>query len=245
MSIENMRNKGFYNKSVVDLREDFFNENNPSYSNINELFLNLISANTPRHGKILDVGTGNAFVLEQLINKNRQEYSEAYGIDNSKEMLEKAKERTRGLAVKLILADNFKIPFQDEYFDSVTAKNVTNFSESEVYRVLKKGGKFFFKEYGPGKGLEEIAKLFPGRLVRSRTPKFYTDSLRIAGFTNVQLKEFKIKNIYSYEKLVKVLNMFPFMDKIDKSDIEKIKKYFGNKEKTEITSHQIIIVGGK
>ena len=163
----------------------------------------------------------------------------------SPEMLEKAKERTSGLDIQLVLGDNMALPFQEEFFDAVTAKNVTNFSESEVYRVLKSPGKFFFREYGPGKGLKEIADLFKGRLVRARDPSFYTQGLESAGFRNISLREFDVKREYSFEELLQVIQMFPFLDQVREEDRRKIKSYFGDKDKVQITSDQIIIVGEK
>ena len=120
-----------------------------------------------------------------------------------------------------------------------------NFSESEVYRVLKSPGKFFFREYGSGKGLKEIADIFRGRLVRARDPSFYTQRLQFAGFRNISLREFDVKREYSFNELFQVMQMFPFLDHVTEEDKTKIKDYFGSRDKTQITSDQIIIIGEK
>lgn len=240
-----MEKPAFYDKKKAQSREEFFRDNALTASSVNDLFFQLIYEGIPAGAKMLDIGTGNAFILEQLTRRYPSRYSGLWGIDISPEMLEKAKERTSGLDIQLVLGDNTDIPFQADFFDAVTAKNVTNFSESEVYRVLKSPGKFFFREYGSGKGLKEIAGIFRGRLVRARDPSFYTQRLESAGFRNIVLKELDIKREYSFEELLQVMQMFPFLDRVEEEDKRKIKSYFGDKDKVQITSDQIIIVGEK
>jgi len=240
-----MEKPAFYDKEKAQSREDFFRGNAPTASYVNDFFFELIHEGVSVGAKILDIGTGNAFILEQLASRHPSRYGGLYGIDISPEMLEKARERTSGLDIQLFLGDNMDLPFQEEFFDAVTAKNVTNFSGSEVYRVLKSPGKFFFREYGSGKGLKEIADIFRGRLVRARDPSFYTQRLESAGFKNISLKEFDVKREYSFEELLQVMQMFPFLDQVGKEDRRKIKSYFGDKDKVKITSDQIIIIGEK
>ena len=74
---------------------------------------------------------------------------------------------------------------------------------SKTKPVLKSPGKFFFREYGSGKGLKEIAGIFRGRLVRARDPSFYTQGLQSARFRNVLLNEFDVKREYSFEEVFK------------------------------------------
>jgi len=240
-----MEKPAFYNKDKAQLREDFFRNNALTSSSIDDVFFQLIYERVPAEARILDIGTGNAFILEQLARRHPTRYSSLCGIDISPEMLEKAKERTSGLDIQLFSGDNIALPFESDFFDAVTAKNVTNFSESEVYRVLKSSGKFFFREYGPGKGLKEIADIFRGRLVRAREPSFYTQRLESAGFRNISLREFEVKREYSFKELLQVMQMFPFLDQIGEEDKNKIRDYFGSRDKTRITSDQIIIVGEK
>lgn len=240
-----MEKPAFYNKEKAQSREDFFRDNTPTASSVNDLFFKLIYASTPTGARILDIGTGNAFILEQLAKRNPRRYNGLWGIDISPEMLKKAEERISGLDIQLVLGDNMTLPFESDFFDAVTAKNVTNFSESEVYRVLKSPGKFFFREYGSGKGLKEIADMFRGRLVRARDPSFYTQRLESAGFRNISLREFDVKREYSFEELLQVMQMFPFLDEVREEDKAKIRDYFGSRDKMPITSDQIVIIGEK
>lgn len=240
-----MEKPAFYDKQKAQSREDFFRNNALTPVSINDLFFKILCEEVSAGARILDIGTGNAFVLEQLAKRFPLRYSGLYGIDLSPEMLEKARERTSGLNVQLVLGDNMNLPFELGLFDAVTAKNVTNFSGSEVYRVLKSPGKFLFREYGLGKGLKEIANLFRGRLIRARDPSYYAQRLNSVGFRNISLQEFDFKQEYSFEELLQVMQMFPFLDQIGEEDKGKIRSYFGGKDKVPITSDQIIIIGEK
>ncbi|MBM3233927.1 class I SAM-dependent methyltransferase [Candidatus Pacearchaeota archaeon] len=235
----------FYNSSRAEAREEFFRSRIEGSYDINEFFFKLIFENTQEGDRILDIGTGDAFVLEQLARRYTNRYSELCGLDNSEEMLSKARGRVKGLPIAVVLGDNFNLPFQSNYFNAVTAKNVTNFSESEVYRVLRKGGMFFFREYGQGKGLIEIADLFRGRLIRAREPSFYINRLEAVGFKNLLLKELFIKRSYSLEDILKIINMFPFLDEVRNEDVNAIKNYFKGRDRVDITSDPIIITGRK
>jgi ubiquinone/menaquinone biosynthesis C-methylase UbiE len=240
-----MKKNSFYSKEKAQSREDFFRNNISTSPSINDLFFGFIHDKIPTGARVLDIGTGNAFVLEQLARRYPKRYETLMGIDVSQEMLEKAKERTLGLDIQLILGDNMALPFPSNSFDAVTAKNVTNFSESEVYRVLNNSGKFFFREYGSGKGLKEIADIFRERLVRPRDPDFYVQRLDSAGFKNISLKKLDIQREYSFKDLLQIMQMFPFLDNIKEEDKTKIKSYFGDQDKIKINSDQIIIIGEK
>ncbi|MBM3247038.1 class I SAM-dependent methyltransferase [Candidatus Pacearchaeota archaeon] len=240
-----MKKPAFYDKEKAQSREDFFRNNAQTASFVSDLFFNLIYGGVSAEARILDIGTGNAFVLEQLAKRNPGRYRGLWGIDISPEMLKKAEERTSGLDIRLVLGDNLALPFEPCFFDAVTAKNVTNFSESEIYRVLKSPGKFFFREYSSGKGLKEIAEMFRERVVRARDPSFYTRRLKSAGFRNIALIEIDVKREYSFEELLQVMQMFPFLDQVREEDKAKIRDYFGSRDKAQITSDQIIIIGDK
>jgi len=235
----------FYDYEKVQLREKFFKDSTSKSHSVNDTFFELIYNGISKGGKILDIGTGNAFVLEQLARRYPSRYGELWGIDISREMLEKAKEKTADTHIQLIVGDNMTLPFKSDLFDAVTAKNVTNFSESEVYRVLKTPGKFFFRGYGSGKGLKEIANLFRGRLIRARDSSFYARRLKSAGFKNIDVKEFNIRNEYTFEGLLQVMQLFPFVDHLGEEDKVRIKSYFSNKDKLGITSDHLIITGEK
>ena len=83
-------------------------------------------------GKILDVGCGTGIVGEYFKDKH-----DVIGIDNSKEMLKKAK-------IKTILGKAENLPFEDKIFDTVisltTLQNFENIEKAikEMERVCRK-----------------------------------------------------------------------------------------------------------
>lgn len=118
-----------------------------------------VSFNVPKFSEgqlILETGCGNGKTLKSLPNT-------AIGIDISTEAV--------SLADGNVLAgDISNLPFKDEVFDAVLCFHVLghlNFenrkkSVSEMFRVLKKGGKIYFKgfsirdfRFGKGKEVEQ------------------------------------------------------------------------------------------
>lgn len=93
-------------------------------------------------GKLLDIGVGNGY-LEQKLKDNYQ----LYGIDIATNSIKKININING---KFIVANAKKLPYESCFFDKVIAldilehftKNELDQVVSEIYRVLKKSGKF-------------------------------------------------------------------------------------------------------
>ena len=202
-----------------------------------------IVSNITVNSKVLDIGTGNGFVLK-LIKEQSPSTVKLYGIDNSPEMVNAGKDLEN---INILLADNYHIPFENGFFDLVTAKNVTRFSADEIYRVLTPNGKFFFREYGKYKGLVEISKLFKGRLIRSRDIEFYKDILANAGFETVEAFSFSIKRTFpSIQSILNVVKSYPYIENYSEKDEKKIIDYLqSDPNNLTITSDPFIIIGGK
>ena len=224
-----------YDNSTANLREYVFTE---GISNlVHEKFLKYIGE-TESSGRILDIGTGNGYILREIQKRYPGRYL-LIGIDNSPEMLAKANSFSGGIDYKL--ADNYHLPFNEDYFSTITAKNVTRFSSKELGRVLQEGGLFVFREYGEGKGLVEIARLFPDRLIRSRKPDYYIRQLNNAGFKDISVEQFTLQRKYAQNELLKIIRMFPFIEDLNDSDLEKINDFYEGKEVIEVTSDPFIL----
>jgi ubiquinone/menaquinone biosynthesis C-methylase UbiE len=224
-----------YDNLTANLRESVFTG---SESNIvHERFLEYVGK-TESSGRILDIGTGNGYILREIQKRYPGRYL-LTGTDNSPQMLAKAKSFGGGIEYKL--GDNYHLPFSDDYFSTVTAKNVTRFSSEELGRVLQRRGLFVFREYGQGKGLIEIAELFPDRLIRSRKPDYYVTQLNKSGFEDISLEQFTLQGKYTQNELLKIIRMFPFIKDLDDSDFIKIKDFFKGKEFINITSDPFIL----
>ena len=115
--------------------------------------LKILVADKPQ--RMLDVATGTADVA--LMACKILSPKEIIGIDISQGMLSLGKEKVEkaglGDVITLQLGDSETINFEDEAFDAVTvAFGVRNFQNlekglSEIYRVLKPGGKIIVLEF--------------------------------------------------------------------------------------------------
>jgi methionine biosynthesis protein MetW len=91
--------------------------------------------------KLLDVGCGDGIIKNFVTEKVKT----VYGIDNSRSELDMALKR--GLKVKRIDLNTQKIPFQSDYFDTVTCLDVIEHVQdpeaflSKIYQVLKNNGR--------------------------------------------------------------------------------------------------------
>ncbi len=232
----------FYNKDVVNIRNTSITTPVKQTVDINDLFVRKIISLMRDGCKILDIGTGNGFVLKQIY-ENSDIRSTLTGVDNSKEMVKVARENL-GCCADIVQGDNNHLPFQDSYFDIVTAKNVTRYNSDELYRVLKEGGHFVFREYGTSKGLVEIASLFKDRLIRSRNVSYYSTKLVKSGFEIVSIEQYEISRRYqSVQEIINITKSFPFIQNYSYKDEEMIKRELDGT--CEITSDPFILVAIK
>lgn len=113
--------------------------------------------------KVLDGGCGEGHLLYMLNQKNSN--NQYYGIDLTKEALDKAKQRVP--KAELRLADLSKIDFPDNYFDFITCtetiEHVDAYQEvlAEFKRILKPGG--FLVITFPNEVLWTLSRLVLGR----------------------------------------------------------------------------------
>lgn len=231
----------FYSKGMALKRKNVFLTSNVPSIDINLIFLNILAQIIQQKDLILDIGTGNGYVLSE-INKYFPRHSlYLTGIDNSPEMLKTAYQSSN---IHYLLCENEKTPFPDNSFDIITAKNVTRFNPKELFRILKNNSFFLMREYGQGKGLVEVAKLFPNRLVRSRTINFYEKSLVCAGFSIQKVLPLKIKRKFnSIDQLIQTITSFPFIENLTNDDIKLVRSSFSSTP--IITSDPFILLAKK
>lgn len=115
-----------------------------------QMYQNTVAMIELRPGeKILDIGYGNGFLLQQLYKKQK---ADLYGIDISEDMKEQAEKRNKKAAENgqlfLQVGDCCDLPFSDNMFYGVTSVNTVYFWSdtvkglSEIRRVLKPGCSF-------------------------------------------------------------------------------------------------------
>ena len=177
------------------------------------------------------------------IQENSDIRSTLTGVDNSREMVITARE-SLGESATILEGDNNNLPFVDNYFDIVTAKNVTRYNPDELYRILKDGGYFVFREYGPSKGLVEIANLFRDRLIRSRQIEYYSTVLEASGFEIVSIEQYEVHRKYqSVQEIINITKSFPFIEGYSEKDQEIIRESLNGN--CNITSDPFILVAKK
>lgn len=232
----------FYDEKVVNIRNTSITVPVKQTHDINSLFVRKIISLMREGCKILDIGTGNGFVLKQ-IQENSYIRSTLTGVDNSSEMVITAR-KNLGEGATILEGDNNNLPFADNSFDIVTAKNVTRYNTDELYRVLKGGGYFVFREYGPNKGLVEIANLFRDRLIRSRQVEYYSTKLEKSGFEIVSIELYKVHRKYqSVQEIINITKSFPFIEDYSEKDEELIRESLNGN--CNITSDPFILVAKK
>lgn len=231
-----------YDKRVISIRDDVAKFEVEQNIDINALFLPCITQYLVDGCSLLDIGTGNGFVLSQILQKTDRQV-QLFGVDNSKEMVSIARKHLMNNA-DIVKADIGNLPFNDCSFDIVTAKNVTRINAFEIFRILKDDGVFIFREYGYGKGMIEIAQLFDGRIIRQQEPGYYVEKLSRAGFQIIKLDQFEIARKYhSAQELVHIVKSFSFIEDFSELDEKMILEKFS--KKATITSDPFILIATK
>jgi len=235
----------FYNQDTATRRELFLHNGTPK-NDSTKWFLELAAASIAddKTVRVLDLGTGNGFVPLMLATKYAKQAA-ITGVDLAPEMVAMAKEQTKDIAgVTIMQCDNYNLPFPAATFDLVTNKLSTHFSIAEVYRVLKPGGSFVFKEYGLGKGILEIARLFKGRVV-SVDPLTYMKQLRESGFNSYSYQQCSFTANHTLREVGNILASAPIIQNYDeRRDIATIQAALGLTN-ISLTSDPFIIHGKK
>ena len=105
--------------------------------------------NCSENDRILDIGFGNGYLINNLAKKNEGNF---YGIEISDDMIKTGHRRNNKLIqqerVHLVKGNVMDIPFEDDFFDKIYTVNTVYFWEDldksllEIKRVLKPNGIF-------------------------------------------------------------------------------------------------------
>ena len=149
----------------------------------------------------VDLGSGRGTDVLRLA-ENVGEYGFVYGIDISDGMIQKAKSTAGKLGitnVDFIQSPLEKISLGDNIADLVISNCTINHASdkqavwNEVFRILKKGGRFVVSDIYSSEPIADEYKNDPVAISEcwagSVTRKEYLEQLRIAGFTNINIIE--------------------------------------------------------
>lgn len=177
----------------------------PSESLIRFIATNFYKSNRSEI-KILEVGCGTGANIWYI---SREGFS-AYGIDGSKTGIEIAKKRLdeENLHGNLVVGDIIKLPYEDNFFDSVIDVEclyANNFENTqlilkEINRVLKNDGLFYSRTLSDkmyiGKGFKQYSKYeFDEVKLGPLKGKGYLRLIDRSGISSLYKKGFKIISI--------------------------------------------------
>jgi len=141
-----------------DIYADIYDQTRNISSSFSSLFsLIMKKAQIPAHSRplLLELGAGTGIVVE-LLSKSKKISPQYVGIDISKKMLQKIKEKYDTTQVNLILADAYTLPFKDHVFDLTllirTIHLLSNWKTAlwELRRCLRKNQLLIIVTGGPG-----------------------------------------------------------------------------------------------
>lgn len=156
----------------------------------------VIALSADAKGKLLEVGCGEGLLLLKLASLEPK--LDIYGIDIWNEILVKAQsklDKNNIHNVKLSQADATKLPFNDNFFDTVVCINVffnlpsevmVKQSLQEISRIVKKEGKFI---------LDIRNSLNPLLFLKYKFAKYYDPTVK-----DLPLRTYSYKKIADYLK---------------------------------------------
>jgi len=148
---------------------------------------------------VLDIGAGGGLDIF-LASKKVGPEGKVIGLDMTEQMVEKARKNARkgrynNVEFKLGEAEN--IPVKDNSIDLVISNCVINLVPNkenayrEIYRILKRGGRFVISDLVTEKELDESIRNNPEKLVAcvggALTEKEYIGVIKKSGFKNVKI----------------------------------------------------------
>lgn len=149
----------------------------------------------------VDLGSGRGNDVLRMAEEAGPE-GKAYGIDISDGMIEKARKTARRLGVKnveFLKAELENLPLNKEEAHLVISNCVLNHAEDkakvwkEIYRILKKGGRFVISDIYSSAPVPEEYRNDPAAVAEcwagSVTRETYLSHVQGAGFQNLQILE--------------------------------------------------------
>ena len=137
----------------------------------------------------LDIGCGGGNTVKVLAEKIKQ--GKVYGLDHSEEMVALSKRLNRSAIVRGVVditqGSVSDLPYDDDYFDLVTAFETIQFWPNlagnllEIRRVLKSSGIFLIVNRFP----PEDSKW--SEFLQLKNAKAYEDVLKVSGFHDISL----------------------------------------------------------
>ena len=142
-----------FDESVASVFDDMLERSIPFYKDVIELISNLIVKNSSDRGVVCDLGCSTAKTLLEIDKKSKKKLR-LIGIDNSKAMIDRAKNKAiaYGSDLELVFGDILKIdiPKSDIIVANYTLQFVRPLQREKlikrIFSSLKRGGLFIVSE---------------------------------------------------------------------------------------------------
>ena len=170
-----------------------------------------------RVNRLLELGCGNGKLWQE--NRIDLRNREIFLSDISEGMVEEVRNKL-GTDFNCIVADAEKIPFKDEYFDTIIANHVLfylndlNIGLKEISRVLKPDGILYCSTYGKNhmKEITEIVQNFDSRINLSNHSLY--DIFGLENGENILKKYFYNVRRMDYQDSLEITESKPLIDYI-------------------------------
>lgn len=208
-----------------------------------------------RRKEVLDVGCGPGEFALRVSKRARS----VVGIDVSEKALELAKRNlaVSGLSnVKFRFGDVYNLPFQDEHFDLVYSRrgpaSVDRHSLAEVFRVLRKGGRFMEITIGE-RDKQNIVEIFGrGQMkgFRGQVSTVKRRWLSEAGFRNIVAKDYLATEVFhtldDFVIRLRTAPIIPSFDvKRDKALLNAVEERCMTDRGLETPVHRVVLIARK
>jgi len=183
-----------------------------------QILRNRVAEIVRKHGikaeRYLDLGCGDgAFTgaIARIVGA-----SEVFGIDIDDESLQKLPAWISGLKFNLEMLDKMRLPFEDNYFDLVTAvETIEHLSHGdylmmEVQRVLKAGGYFLLTTPNLASWINRLLLAFGYQPMFTEPSKFYWIGLPVR-LRRKKESVYGHKNLYTLRALLEILKVYHLM----------------------------------
>lgn len=197
---------------------------------------------------VLDMETGGGEFFSKLAPFPKH----AVAYEGYKPNVPIAKKRLEPLGVEVKEVKNVKkLPFKEQEFDLVLNRHGA-VNGKEIYRILKKGGKFFTQQVTGSNELEDIIKEFGAkRKFANITLKEYKKELEDAGFKIIEFRDWRGKITFNdIGAIVYYLKAMPWVVEgfsVDNNleDLERLQKKINKNKKIEFEQGKFMILAIK
>lgn len=196
-----------FDEKVVRVFDDMVTRSVPYYLQNQELIFSILSAILPKNAKVLDLGCSTANTLLAL---SKRDDLELFGLDNSDEMLKRAKIKADDLGVKInFYNQNIEdILSINESFDAIICSYTLHFIRpllrqdllDKIYKKLNKNGVFILCE----------KLLYDNKVLQKNIIDIYENYKENQGYSRYEIaqKRAALENVlipFTYDENVNIL----------------------------------------